>query len=74
MEWTREGYEQENHKRKAKAIADQKALRELRNSRIEDMGKKLDEVHNIERPLLIAGDTHKRKIRRLDPREVWGLG
>ena len=74
MDWERTGYQDEHVKRKAKAVADQKAVRELRHNRVEDLGKKLDEAHNIDRPLLIAGDTHKRKIRRLDPRQCWDLG
>lgn len=53
----------------------QKSRLDLINDRqVELMKMSLEDAKNHQRPMMIAGDLGKRKVRRLDPRQYWDLG
>lgn len=53
----------------------QKSRLDLINDRqVELIKLALEDAENHQRPMMIAGDLGKRKIRRLDPRRHWDLG
>lgn len=53
----------------------QKSRLDLINDRqIELINLALEDAMNHQKPMTISGDSGKRKIRRLDPRQCWDLG